>query len=198
MSYSYPQECVIKPTHLSGPVIVRRSEDERPPNLRFISSWFRKTYEQNHREPNYRGLEAKVIVEELLSDSDGGAPTDYKVYCFHGKPALVLVVRGRFGNLRETFYSCDWDRLDLAMRGALPDIPTARPRELPEMLRLASELSKECSFLRVDFYITDKGLKVGELTSFPLGGLIDFRPKIWDTVLGAQFANPGSRITTPF
>jgi hypothetical protein len=195
LTYAYPDECAIKPTHLSGPIIIRRGEATRPVAKDQIRSWFTKTYYQYHREPNYRGLKPKVIVEELLADSSGQVPSDYKVYCFHGKPAIVQVDRNRFQTRNQDFYTCDWEHLDFTKGKPRPVDLTARPRELPEILGFASTLSSGCSFLRVDFYITTKGLKVGELTSFPQGGLTDFDPDIWDRILGSQFANPGRPIS---
>jgi hypothetical protein len=52
------------------------------------------------------------------------------------------------------------------------------------MLNLAKSLSEGIDFIRVDLYCTDKGIKFGELTNYPEGGVADIKPK----ELSNQFA----------
>ncbi|MDU2166277.1 MAG: ATP-grasp fold amidoligase family protein [Veillonella sp.] len=59
-----------------------------------------------------------------------------------------------------------------------------RPETYKEMLRVATELSKDCPFLRVDFYEIKGRLYIGELTFFPGAGLEKFRPMTKDYELG--------------
>ena len=52
------------------------------------------------------------------------------------------------------------------------------------MKRLTAELSKDCPFLRVDFYEIKGRLYIGELTFFPGAGFEKFRPMSKDYELG--------------
>lgn len=55
------------------------------------------------------------------------------------------------------------------------------------MKRLTAELSKDCPFLRVDFYEIKGRLFIGELTFFPGAGLETFRPMSKDYELGGEW-----------
>ncbi|MBL6431747.1 MAG: hypothetical protein HPM95_13695 [Alphaproteobacteria bacterium] len=59
-AYALPRRCVIKPTHSSGSVIIRR--DGEPVNIDRITGWFDHNYYRVWREANYRDLAPKVIV----------------------------------------------------------------------------------------------------------------------------------------
>jgi hypothetical protein len=41
--------------------------------------------------------------------------------------------------------------------------------------------------MRVDFYVTDSGLRIGELTPYPAAGGGVYKPAGWDQRLGQQF-----------
>jgi hypothetical protein len=45
------------------------------------------------------------------------------------------------------------------------------------MINLAKILSAGLDFIRVDLYVTDSGVKFGELTNYPEGGMADIHPK---------------------
>ncbi len=58
------------------------------------------------------------------------------------------------------------------------------------MIDLAEKLSKDISFLRVDFYECNDQLYFGELTFYPGGGFEEFDPEIWDDKLGKLIKLP--------
>jgi len=190
LAHPYSDDCVIKPTHLCGKVIFRLKVESKPPDRDQIQGWLDQSlYEVTH-EPCYRDLEPKIIVEEYLRDRSGGIPTDYKVFCFNGVPAVILVCAGRFGTAYNAFYSLNWKHLGLCGGDTVPELPIESPDELPEMLEVAAALSQGCSFLRVDCYVSENGLKVGELTSFPMAGRVSFNPDVGDYAIGNLFKNP--------
>ncbi len=65
--------CVLKPTHLSGPVMFLTDPDE-PLDRETLAGWLCKERYRSTREGNYRGLQPKVIVEEFLSRDDVSVP----------------------------------------------------------------------------------------------------------------------------
>ena len=49
---------------------------------------------------------------------------------------------------------------------------------------LVRDLSDETSFLRVDSFLSDRGVLVGELTPYPRAGLLLRMPRPWDAWFG--------------
>ena len=52
------------------------------------------------------------------------------------------------------------------------------------MICLAEKLSRDISFLRVDFYVVNNRIYFGELTFYPASGFGEFIPNEWDEKLG--------------
>ena len=188
-SYDFPAACAIKATHTSGDAILRCNGE--PIDHQRIAEWFRINYYEVARESNYRNLEAKVIVEELLSEPGQLAPPDYKVHCFAGIPAYILVISGRFSQIRMDFFSPKWMLLAFRKPEApLSNTPPDRPASLDAMLSAARTLSAGFSFLRVDFFQVGSRLVVGELTNLPAHGISKFIPDEADFLAGRLFDEP--------
>lgn len=170
-AFDYPHRCVIKPTHASGLIIMRRGGE--PVDLGAIRSWFGVNHYKNLREANYRALKPKVIVEPILFDDDNIA--DYKIFCLHGVPKLIQVDIDRRHRHARALYSRTWVRQDYGY--AFPQAPTIeRPDNLEEMLAVARRLSEDFNFMRVDLYTNGSEVRVGELTSCPGVALERFDP----------------------
>jgi hypothetical protein len=206
-SYDFPKNCVIKPTSGSGDALIRK--DALPEvDKTLIKDWLHKDFYLTSREKNYRNHQRKIIVEELLTDYDGGIPNDYKIYCFEGVPAFVRVISQRFndGNSknkvqardverqsRQAIFSPTWNRLPLDT--ILPHLPSfdgfvPKPPQLSEMLELASILAKDFAHVRVDLYVAKGKIRVGELTFVPGNAKTPFVHSHADNVVGRLFTEP--------
>ena len=171
--FEFPPLCVVKPTHACREVILL---DERAPTgaeRERMAAWLRHDHFLLNREPNYRGLQPKVIVEEFLR-GPAGPPDDIKVFCFSGRPKFIQVDRGRFSQHERDFYGLDGGLLDMSFR-----IPSAyRPfdycAQRSDIIETATRLSKGFPFLRVDLYAAKGTVMVGELTPYPANGTIRF------------------------
>ena len=187
--FAFPATCVIKPTHSSGDVILRRQGESV--DLAQIEAWFGKNLYDFARESNYLHLAPKVIVEELLAEPGHESPSDYKVFCFHGTPAYVLVVSDRFSDLRMDFLSPRWRALALRKPPYdWSDPPPPRPPLLERMLAAARTLSAGFSFVRVDFFDLGTRFVVGEITNLPGAAVERFDPDAVDFQLGRLFREP--------
>lgn len=188
-AYAFPETCVIKPTHTSGDIILRRQGE--PIDHAQIDAWFTKDLYGFAREPNYRRLTPKVIVEELLAEPGRETPSDYKFHCFQGTPAYVLFASDRFSDARLDFFSPRWRPLAFG-KSTYPcsDPPPPRPRFLEAMLAAARTLSAGFSFIRVDFFDLGSRYVVGELTSFPGAAVEPFDPDAADFRAGRLFCEP--------
>lgn len=156
-AFSYPDVCVIKPTHMSGEVIYRRNGE--PLDLDRVGGWFERNYYEQWREQNYRNLAPKVIVEPLLLDS----MQDFRVFCVNGEPKVLHLGNSRRTGCAPRPYSLEWEPLPFAL-GPRPTLPADPPASLGEMLAVATRLSLPFNIVRVDFYTDGRQVCVGELT----------------------------------
>lgn len=173
VGYEYPERCVIKPTHMSAEIILRKGGEEI--DLGKIAGWFATDYYDLTRERNYKGLTPKVIVEPFAFDQD--EPDDYRVFCFRGKPKMIFFDEN---NLEIDNFRCvldvDWRQLPFSLKcGQRP--PPPKPECLAEMLDVAARLSRPFSFIRVDFYTDGKTFHVGELTNCHAAAMQSFVPR---------------------
>jgi hypothetical protein len=187
-AFDFPPRCVIKPTHSSGRHILRRSARDAVDRDAIIA-WFSHNYYPRKREPNYRQLEPKVIVEDVLS-LDGRLLDDYKIHCFHGRPKLIHVMRNRLtGIVAGAMFSDKWQALPFTIQrycGA----EISRPVNLDEVVGVAARLSAPFSYLRVDLYTDGSRVYVGELTNLPGGATLSFQPPRADELTGRFFDEP--------
>lgn len=169
--FDFSRDCVIKPTHMSGPVMFRKEGSAIDYEL--IEKWFKTNYYLAGREANYRHLKPKLIVEPYIFGKE--RVEDYKFFCVNGKPRAIQVDGARHIRHTRNFYSVDWHELPFtSSHPAGP--PTRRPANLDRMLEIAAALSQEFSMIRVDLYSDDNTIYVGELTNCPGNSSSRFRP----------------------
>ncbi len=177
--------CVLKPTHLSGPVLFHTDPD-KDIDRDLLCEWLKKERYSSTREANYRYLRPKVIVEEFLSEDGVSVPKDYKLFYFHGVPKMIQVDSDRFGEHTRNFFDIDWHRLPMTFR--YPDgADDEEPVQLQEMLHVAAQLSSQFSFVRVDLYASRTRVCVGELTFCPEGANAPVLPEAADIELAKLF-----------
>ncbi len=184
--------CVVKPTHSSGQVAILRTPDDAL-DREALAAWFDLDRYLTTREPNYRYLQPKIIVEEFFSEDGETPPKDYKVFCFRGEPGFVQVDSSRFSGHRRNLYDTAWNRIRATLKYPAAEEDDARPRLLEDMLDLARRLSQPFPFVRVDFYASDSEIRVGELSFTPGGARERIDPPEVEFLLGAYFkGRPGA------
>ncbi len=160
-SYVFPSECCIKPTHLSGHVILHRRDE--PLDRNRVRRWFTMNHYDAGREANYKTLTPKVIIEPLIFGSTN--VEDYKIFCFKGRPRLVQVDVDRRTNHTRKLFDVHWNELPFSILYPRTERPVKKPKNLDEMLRIAARLSQPFEFIRVDLYSNGEEALVGELTN---------------------------------
>jgi hypothetical protein len=120
-------------------------------------------------------------VEEFVRTEAGEykLPVEFKFHLFRETIGAIEVVQ-RFSNADARF-GCDtpsWDRLEEQMyQGTRPGEPIPPPSCAEEMLACARTLGVACgTYLRADFYATDRGPVFGEFSSRPVFGGHPFTP----------------------
>ena len=191
---------IIKTNHnSSGGIVIKdkNSITDWPSLQNRLRANLSQNFYWDNREPVYKGIEPRIIVEKLLNDGTGKFPADYKVHCFNGKVQMISVDFGRGSSKHyRNWYSKNWEREPYKWCSVLPDgsltdpseedIP--RPDSLDEMIELSETLSKDFKYLRVDWYIINNKLFFGELTLYHNGGMRPVEPEIWDLKLGEKLS----------
>ena len=184
-----PNQFVLKSTHDSGGIVIckdKSSFDFEAAKAK-LSASLKRDYSKIAREWPYQNVLRRIIAEEYISELGNDDLLDYKMYSFHGEPKLTVVCSDRFSKTetRMNFYDINWEPMGIHF-GHYPPLPLEfpKPATYEEMKRLTAELSKDCPFLRVDFYEIKGRLFIGELTFFPGAGLEKFRPMSKDYELG--------------
>lgn len=135
-------------------------------------------------ELQYMNIPRKIIAEKYLENTEG--LKDYRFYCFNGKPYQIWVdiYSGTPNHLRSIF-DMDWNQIPL--KCTWPDggaLLNEKPKNFEKMKEFAALLSRDFSFVRVDFFEVNGKLYMGEMTFTPMSGLGKFEPLKWDNKLG--------------
>ena len=171
--FQYPPDCCIKPTHLSGRVILRKNNSSI--DYKEINRWLKSSFYQVNREANYKTLKPKVIVEPLIFDSIN--LSDYKIFCYMGKPRLIQVDVGRYVEHTRKYFDVDWNEMPFSLLYPRFSGQIERPKNLDIMLEVASSLSQHFNFVRIDLYSNGEHCLVGEITNCHGNAWENFIPK---------------------
>ncbi len=156
-----------------------------------VNSWlsFPKPKKQAGREWAYEnGYPRRIIIERLLADGKHKDIPDYKFWCFNGVPRYCQVIGSRSEKESIDFFDMDWNHqpfrgLNKTCNNALTK--PEKPSTFEEMKTIATILSKDFPFVRVDLYCANNKTYFGELTFYPAGGYGHFTPDEYDYELGS-------------
>jgi len=187
-----PAGFAIKANHGSGWNLIIRDKNkdfDRRAVVTRCNKWLAKNYYVNNREWQYKNIKPLLVVEELLLDSRGELPADYKIHCFdHGRADVVIgVIHGRFANCKHDIYDERWRKLDVSFNYPQSEEGVPRPEPLPEMVGLARRLAEPFPYVRVDLYVLGDRIYVGELTLTPGSGYHRLVPESTDLEWGSRF-----------
>lgn len=192
---SLPDKFVIKTTDGGGGenilICRNRSELDIPKTIKTLKGWKNKKNINAGREWAYTGIkESRYIVEEYLEDEANpeAGISDYKFFCFDGKPYCIVYDIDRYIGHKRNFYDTGWSNLNVISDcPGFEDNSKIKPEGLDAMLKVAEELSKGFPFVRVDLYYLNGKVYFGELTFYPWSGYVKFKPQEFDYLLGKQF-----------
>lgn len=204
-----PNQFVLKTTHGGGGDVVI-CQDKLKLNIKAAKLKLKKSLNSDIykecREWPYKDVRKRIIAEQYMSDggrdlddfeaynshevskvilSCENGLKDYKFYCFHGVPKLVMVATGRFeGDTRFDYFDMDWNKLSLVWDRPNSDVEIPVPPCFEEMKRICCELCKNVPHLRCDLYVINGKPYFGELTFFDASGFCKFEDEDWNRKLG--------------
>lgn len=184
-----PKQFVMKCTHDSGGLFICTNKDEAnlmKQKIRF-NLILKRNYYYRSREWAYKNVPHRIIIEKYMKDKQNKELKDYKFYCFNGKPQYLYVSEGLnnhqtakidFFNMnfeKAPFYRADYSRFN---------VDPEKPKRFEEMKLIAEKLAQNLKFIRVDLYEIEDKIYFSELTLYPCGGMMPFKPEEWDQKLG--------------
>lgn len=179
---------IIKTNHNSaGGIIVRDKTKEEWRNIRaIIKKWMGESHYNTTSEWQYKNIERRIIVEELLTKEDDSIPEDYKFHCFNGKLAFIMVDIDRHSNNRtRNLYDKDWNLLPCEW-GRPNGRYMEKPSNLAEMIDIAETIAQDFINIRVDLYSVKGSTYFGELTLHHASGFQKFYDHECDLKFGQQ------------
>lgn len=191
-----PSPCFLKCNHVSGMNIIY--DKDKPFSYKKFVKTFNRCLKSNYyvesREWNYKNIVPKIVGERVLKDQSGNFPLDYRLFCFHGDPKIMLHDVGTCDNDGSHKPSPRRNVYDASLN-LLSDVKFTRERhdeqlqinreEFEEMKRYAAILSKPFPHVRVDFYCVDGKIYFGEMTFYHTGGCTNIEPLEFSRLLGS-------------
>lgn len=187
-----PDQFVMKLSNGSGTNLICRDKsklNEQEVIKKFKSFEF-KVNANLGREWPYIKVQPKIVVERLLEDKThiNNAVNDYKIFCYNGKPEYVICISDRYSDrCNHLVYDTEWNKIPVASEDARINEDSPKPENLDEMLTIASKLSEDFPFARIDLYSVEGKVYFGEITFYPWSGYMEFEPDEFDFVLGEKF-----------
>lgn len=170
---SLPNQFVLKTNHSggnTGVIIVKdKNKIDRSAVVEKLRASLKSDIYATYREWPYKNVEKKVFAEAYLGDD----LADYKFYCYNGyADAVMICVDRQIGDPKFYFFDKEWNLKRYNKRGkeAPADFTLPKPEGIDKMFKLASVLSKDLPYARVDFYNVNGKIYFGEITFFPASG----------------------------
>ncbi len=194
---SLPERFVIKASHGSNMNIICRDRKalDWDASCAVMRRWLGRDFFFSGRQWAYKGIRPRLICEKYLENREFGELLDYKFYCFGGRPEVLWVCSGRYGDRGVAYnaYDMDWNRIPVFKGRPAGELAVEKPPDFGAMIATARELCGNFPFIRVDLYSIAGKLVFGEFTFYPDSGTVPFTPPRYDLFFGDLFVLPGTR-----
>lgn len=189
-----PDRCFLKCNHGSGTNVIydRNRNFEREKFVTIFNGALKKNYYFQSREWNYKNIEPRIIIEEVLEDNKAGGLVDFKFMCFDGKVKLVFAEIGISSDTgghnpysKRNVYDVNFDLINMKFGRKTFDYNLVKkPENYNKMLEYAEILAEPFPHCRVDLYNIKGIIYFGEITFYHGGGTQRCKPKEWEYKLG--------------
>ena len=166
-----PDKFVLKCNHGSGMNIFCKNKSNFDLNIakKRLNEWMNTNYGLPGTEFQYYFIERKILASPYL-----GKLTDYKTFCFNGRPKFIAA-RRILDEINHkyiyNYYDLNWTLTNLEYGRSSykrdPKVNIKKPQNLDLIIEYSKKLSKEFVFVRIDFYEVNGTLYLGELTFSP-------------------------------
>jgi hypothetical protein len=214
-----PDKFVLKPNHAFGSVILVKDKSKLKieETKKTLETWKKSRYGLQSFEPHYWNIRRKILAEELLIDESSKLLSksliDYKFWCIHGEPFIIMVLYNRENTvvgsdeskndsgMQIGVYDLEWNlRLDYYQGNYANHVESAMPKPycFNEMIHICRTLSKPFIQVRVDLYEVNNRVFFGELTFTPGGSMSYFSEDVFLRMGEKMDLSQAKRRTKPF
>jgi hypothetical protein len=194
-----PNQFVLKTTHDSGGIVI--CKDKNTFNAKAAKKKLNRRLKQKIyyklREWPYKNVNPQILAERYMANNTESELKDYKFFCFNGEVKFCQVIANRSSNETIDFYDINWKHQEF-MEPVLDGVTHAKerhnkPKQFKEMIDIATILSKDTPFLRIDLYEINGNIFFGEITFFPTRGMGLFSPEKWNHIFGNWIKLPNKK-----
>jgi len=167
-----PSRFALKNSNGCGYNIVCKDKDhldERETKL-LLRKWLREHFGYYNAEPHYEAGKKRIICEQYI-ESTHLLPIDYKIHCMNGMPRVMQVCDERTAKETKYFYY-DMEGHPFSF-GKYPQSSDMNisAEMLADMNRICRIIAPDFPYVRIDFFVNNGKLQLGELTFSPSAGL---------------------------
>ena len=181
----------LKSNHGCGtnlPVNFPLTQKERKKLQKLTNHWMTHIHSPKRSLWWYDTIDRRIYLEEDIADQSDTA-NDWKFFVFHGRVEIFQVDSDRRGDHTQTVYQRDGAYLDEELyykNGAAVPMPP----QLHTMIDVAEAIGQQFEFIRVDLFLQNSTIYLGEITLVPTGAVRQIRSSNLDTRLGEAW-QPG-------
>lgn len=183
-----PEKFVLKTNHDCGSIFVcEKGKSNFSKIFNALDASIAKKYSSSrlNNEWVYDSIKPIIFAEELLVPYRGNDLCDYKFIMQNGNPIFMYVASRRSKDVRFSpkyinYSDCPFLYTHLKDK----KLPPEKPKFYDEMVDVSKKISKILNFVRVDWYSTTEGPKIGELTFFSMSGHGMIYPIVYDKTIG--------------
>ncbi|WP_342152837.1 ATP-grasp fold amidoligase family protein [Methylorubrum sp. SB2] len=184
-----PRPYIIKSSHGFGHTVIVAQDQivDRNQVINKVRKWLAHCHGTVAREPGYLDVPRRIVIEPLLVSSTGQPPPELKVFVFDGTARYAQYVElGLDRNQLFGFVDRNWQRYSWRGRYNLSSLPE-KPLCFDLALAAAEKLGAELDHCRVDFYLVDECVYIGEITLYSYSGMVTLQPDDTDLVMGSYW-----------
>ena len=170
MDCDYP--VIIKVSNGTSQNLIINDNEELKTKLIDLKKMFRHKHYLYSKELVYAMAPRRILVEPFLSANKNGLD-DYKLHCFNGIPRFIQINYNSTDSKERVMINDDMQQIDFPFAsGQEIDWHPHNTSEINKMIKISKNISKFFRFIRIDFFIVDNLIKIGELTLHPMAGFM--------------------------
>lgn len=185
-----PNQFVLKCTHDSGSIMVVK--DKTKIDKEEIRKKLEKALGVNYfnifREWTYKNVKPRIIAEKYFDCLGKPESLEYKVTCFNGKVGFVTICQGiahsTYDVRTNDSYDVNFNHMPWYAYYKNSVSGFCKPEQWDELIMVCEKLAVNIPYVRVDCYIIEGQIYIGEMTFYTWAGFIEFTPPEWDLKLG--------------
>lgn len=185
-----PSIFILKTNHDSGSVFYcEKGKTNFEDIFKKLDKSISAKYSDNNGEWVYESIKPLIFAEECVRPRVGPFLVDYKFFAFNGLFGWGFTGQNRDVDTRFCVFERGYEIQNVEYIYLKPQkkYMPPKPALFEEMIDVSEQISKLLDFVRVDFYDTDQGPKIGELTFFSQAGYGPFTKKEFDFKYGNYF-----------